>query len=161
MHEMTPEEIAWLAGLLEGEGSFFIVWKTSTTGEKYATFRITLGMTDEDVVRRAFEMTGIGTFRGPLVQAGMGWKPVWRWEVHKRDVIAELLPLIRPQMGKRRGERIDSILYHYEHSGRGPWRHGTRHAYERMKCKCDICRSAHAKRFREKRQVASTSARPA
>jgi hypothetical protein len=52
---MTPLETAWLAGLLEGEGSF-----SCTIANKHRPLSrrmvVQLGMTDEDIVRRAGEL---------------------------------------------------------------------------------------------------------
>ena len=48
---ISVKDIAWLAGLLEGEGSFF-------TASHKRQPKLALGMTDEDVVRRASLLMG-------------------------------------------------------------------------------------------------------
>lgn len=52
MTPVNPLEVAWLAGLLEGEGSFIMSKSGKWKGVQHTSPLITLGMTDEDVVRR-------------------------------------------------------------------------------------------------------------
>jgi hypothetical protein len=56
---LKPEELsertvalAWAAGVFEGEGCFSLHKVTSAWHKEYRYFRMSMGMTDEDVVRR-------------------------------------------------------------------------------------------------------------
>lgn len=49
---MTPEEVAWVAGLLEGEGYF------SISSARHRQARVVCSMTDEDVVRKLHVLAG-------------------------------------------------------------------------------------------------------
>lgn len=148
----TEAEVSWLAGLLEGEGYFGVFEKRSTTGLMYPALRLQLNMTDEDIVRRAYAIAGVGGVRGPLIPNQKNRKPVWSWTVHRRDDVAQVLGLIRPWMGQRRGARIDEALAAYERSGRPSWQHGTRQGYEKHRCRCDDCRAANTARMQTYRK---------
>lgn len=98
--------IEWLAGLLEGEGCF----GRYSAGPKQPHLRyarIQLGMTDEDVVRRVHEFTGVGHVYEPKQRPGC--KRIWIW--HARNHEAEsLMQKLHPLMGLRRQAKIDEVL---------------------------------------------------
>src|SRR4051812_6399725 len=94
----TDVEIAWLAGLLEGEGSFMAHWATThkNNGSDQRYFRIDLSMTDEDVVRKAARLMGATSL---FVQnrKETGRKPMWRTRLMGKHA-REVAKLIRPHM---------------------------------------------------------------
>ena len=99
---VTNEWMAWFAGIVEGEGYIGLSPRVC----------IHVSMTDEDVVRRVYEVAGCGTFSGPFKKGGAKdhWKPQWRWTIHYRDDVARLLMAIRPFLGKRRGFAADTAI---------------------------------------------------
>lgn len=92
------DDLLWLAGLLEGEGTF-----DSHRG-KYP--RIRLGMTDRDVVGRAASLMD-AKIRLSLHPAPA--KPTWHTEI-SGDRAAEIMRAILPFMGARRSAKIATIL---------------------------------------------------
>jgi hypothetical protein len=99
----------WLAGLVEGEG--WIGLQTLRDRGVERTYpRISLQMTDEDVVRRAQVVTGVGQVNGPY--SGTRYKACWRWVVNKRADVDMVLILIYPLMGARRQAKIRDCLMH-------------------------------------------------
>lgn len=100
----TTAELTWLAGLLEGEGCFFI------DRGKYA--RMTLKMTDRDVVYRAYRTTGVGTFTEshPPRDQRTGRQPTFVWRVSRKDDVLSLMEDLQPLMGARRANKIQEIL---------------------------------------------------
>lgn len=101
------QELAWLAGLLEGEGSF------SRIQERKSAVVIYLGMCDEDVVRRARDVV-IGLVGEPLTVTRTRAKRAnhndqFRFRVYS-DRARQLMELLRPFMGERRGQKIDQLL---------------------------------------------------
>jgi len=100
-------DIAWLAGLLEGEGSFYLSRGTNPT--------ITLGMTDEDVVRRVALLMGVDqhVYRQQL---GSG-KPFFRIAILGSKAHAWMMTLAC-LMGKRRKEKIFECLRSYMNNPR-------------------------------------------
>lgn len=108
LRDMTVAELAWLAGLIEGEGAF-------TTNNGGHNPRIVMSMTDEDVVRRAHVVSGVGRVGGPYQQKNNRstttvWKPTWRWDVSKTEDALDLMELLYPLMGERRQQKIDELL---------------------------------------------------
>lgn len=101
---MTKTELAWVAGLLEGEGCFS---KKSNKGTARNVI-VSCQMTDPDVLRRLHRLAG-GTFHGPYPNGPRGRLPRYTWRVHgetARSLMADLLPL----MGLRRSARIRELI---------------------------------------------------
>jgi hypothetical protein len=96
--------LAWLAGLLEGEGCFII--------RDNGTMRITLDMTDEDVVRRAHKVSGMGHVWGPVKVNGGKCKDSWRLNICYHEHVYALCAALYPFMGVRRKLRITEMLKH-------------------------------------------------
>src|SRR6266851_166503 len=110
---MTEIELAWLAGLLEGEGSFgFGVIKRPDRQSDTSYIRVRLSMTDHDVIQRAANLTGApvcGPYRG---KSGKD-KPIWCADVpgYKAEII---MRQILPFMGERRTAQITKALEHWD-----------------------------------------------
>lgn len=100
---MSETDIAWLAGLLEGEGSFDL------HRDRYP--RIRLGMTDRDVVERAARLMGsrvrTNYREGPYLA-------MWHTELSGGRA-AEVMALISPYLGARRSLKVATALGHYRH----------------------------------------------
>lgn len=92
------DDLLWLAGLLEGEGSF------DAHRGKYP--RIRLAMTDRDIVGRAASLMG-AEFRLSLHPAPA--KATWHTEI-SGERAAEIMREILPFMGARRSQRIADVL---------------------------------------------------
>lgn len=97
---MTENEIAWLAGLLEGEGSFNL--------NKKHSIAVKLEMTDEDVVRKAQSTTGVGRVVARPSRK-KGHKPTWSWVITGNNANSVLVQIL-PFMGARRTEAIQNLL---------------------------------------------------
>lgn len=94
----TRDDLLWLSGLLEGEGTF------DAHRGKYP--RIRLAMTDRDIVGRAASLMD-STIRLSLHQAPN--KPTWHTEI-SGDRAAAIMAAILPFMGARRSQRIAEVL---------------------------------------------------
>jgi hypothetical protein len=105
--EWTAAEIAWLAGLYEGEGS---MTKSS----------LAISMTDEDVIRRAAELLGTqvsgpyevrrrdadGVLHSARVDGKGDYKSMWKVQVGRAGTLKHLIPLMWPWLGARRREQL-------------------------------------------------------
>lgn len=99
---MKDTEIHWLAGLLEGEGSF-IFGPPSSPG----SVAIQIQMTDEDVIRRVSSFFGNKYHKTtPKNKKHKSIFSVCIRGTKARDLMEKLLPL----MGERRSNRIRDIL---------------------------------------------------
>jgi len=101
-------DVLWLAGLLEGEGSF------DAHRGKYP--RIRLAMTDRDVVGRAASLMD-AKVRLSLHPAPA--KATWHTEI-SGERAAEIMREILPHMGTRRSGRIADVLgvAHFRETGK-------------------------------------------
>ena len=105
---MKTSDTAWLAGLLEGEGHFHV--------RASGTPRITLDMTDKDVVERAARLMKCPLY-GPLREANLS--KVWRAQasgVNARGIMMTVLSLL----GQRRSKKVEEILQVWRNHVRPP-----------------------------------------
>lgn len=93
----------WLAALLEGEGSF----TCQVVSEYNIRPRITLNMTDKDVVDRAAKLFGAPLW-GPYSKQAPR-KDVWATAVAGWHA-AEWMRILQPYLGKRRQAKVSEIL---------------------------------------------------
>ena len=97
---MTDIELAWLAGLLEGEGCF-----------SYRRDRdiptVEVKMTDLDVINRVARL--MGRTVTPIPAQREGYQPQYRARI-QGEPARELMRRLQPHMGKRRAARIAELL---------------------------------------------------
>ena len=95
----TLTEIAWVAGLLEGEGSFLAT--------KYGSPFVTIQMNDKDVLVRLRDILGVAKLYGPYRhRRGTSFDtPHYRVTAYSASAIAWMLT-IWPFMGVRRRAKI-------------------------------------------------------
>lgn len=102
----TDAEIAWAAGIFEGEGCFSTVGKVGMYGRR--NLRATLMMGDEDVVRRFAAIVGVGKVYDR--KQGRPNRPLTVWHCGKRAEFRRLAEMLRPWLGERRTARLDELL---------------------------------------------------
>lgn len=98
----STNDLHWLAGLLEGEGSFL---KGPPSAPNRPVIRV--HMTDRDVVERVAELFQVSVVYLPARKEN--WKPTWLASLTGRRAVA-LMQQIRPYMGERRMRQIDAAL---------------------------------------------------
>ena len=100
-------ELAWLSGLLEGEGCFTV---TRADGHSYPV--ISLQMCDYEIVRRAADLIGTARLhmREPRYQ---NWDRTFVAQVSGQQA-AQWMIRLQPLMGLRRSHAISSALALYE-----------------------------------------------
>ena len=100
-------DVAWAAGLFEGEGCI------SNDKKKYR--RLSINMTDEDVMKRFVRIVAYGNLKGPHLprkseNPNGKYKPFWQWGVGKRSEVLRILKMFIPYFGKRRSQKaIEAI----------------------------------------------------
>ncbi|MGC5319329.1 hypothetical protein ACPXB5_11385 [Micromonospora arida] len=103
-------EQAWLAGLLEGEGSFTASHFNGPRSPRSP--RVTLAMCDQDIVERAAALMGAPSVHSKPVQPtdlGNLRRPQWQAAVMGFQAV-EVMARVRPTMGARRRARIDELI---------------------------------------------------
>jgi hypothetical protein len=101
---MTETELAWLAGLLEGEGTFTINYVKGKSDQPC----IEVKMVDLDVIERACALMGrVSVYARKPDQTGHQIQ--YRVRLRGKRA-AHLMRQLLPHMGKRRQARIREIL---------------------------------------------------
>jgi len=101
---LTDPQIAWAAGLFEGEGCIYHAGGT--------TYILQVAMTDKDVIDK---LNTIFPGRLDITHAGKSYrKPLYRWRVGKREDVSYLLGKLLPFFGDRRAHKALTTLDTYE-----------------------------------------------
>jgi hypothetical protein len=98
---MTTEEIAWAAGLFEGEGT----WQITNKGYVQAA----LGMTDRDVVERFARIVDMGNVTR-VHRPTQNRQDIWHWYIGSRRDVQRLALMFIPHLGERRRARALELL---------------------------------------------------
>lgn len=98
-------QVAWAAGLFEGEGC---VSSSRHPSGKWCV-QARLGMTDEDPVRRFAGIMGVGRVRGPIQSKRPNEKPVYEWYVKNAPGVLAVITLLSPWLGQRRSARAAEV----------------------------------------------------
>lgn len=109
MGHLTPIDVAWLAGLFEGEGCL-----SRHSHRKCWVMRIK--MTDRDVVERVHGLLGGKLMYLDTSKIKAHYKPSWTWHEGRQKQIRDIVLLLRPHLGQRRAAKCDEFL-EYFHAG--------------------------------------------
>ena len=102
----TEAQIAWAAGLFEGEGCIYL----SPPSKRGQAKRLTVAMTDRDVLDRFAAIVGVGGIRPHPVRGNR--KPCWAWNANRWEDVVYVLDLLMPHFGERRTAKALEILAH-------------------------------------------------
>lgn len=102
----SDADLYWLAGLLEGEGSFL-----AGPPSRPNSPRVSLTMIDYDVVRRAADLLGVKSFR--TVKRNERWQTAYSLTLRGSGAIAAMREMY-PLMGVRRQAQINRALDSYD-----------------------------------------------
>ena len=111
MLDLTEPQIAWIAGLLEGEGYFGIDRRSS---KRYANSKtpdspfIKIAMTDEDVIANISAYLEKPYYT--LSRLTVTGKKVHQLHLGEKQKVLWLLQRIRPYLGERRGTKADECI---------------------------------------------------
>jgi len=115
MLNLTETDIAWIAGLLEGEGYFGIDNRSKDRYEVSNTPPspfIKISMVDEDIIERLSQLLDKSYF-SPTRKTVTG-KQVYTLHIGEKEKVLFVLQKILPYMGARRGERIKESISHLQ-----------------------------------------------
>jgi hypothetical protein len=101
----TKIELAWAAGLFEGEGSVSLMLKASGR----PSIQLCLTTTDRDVIDRFALIVGAGKIYGPYIRPG-NRKPQYSWRAHGWKLLRRLNEQWRGMLGGRRRAKFDKLL---------------------------------------------------
>jgi hypothetical protein len=103
--DIDSEDLCWLAGLIEGEGTFLAGPPSAPRSPA-----VQLSMVDRDVVERAGALLGAAVSVVPSRREG--WKTAYCTRVRGARAVLWMKRL-RPLMGSRRREQIDRAMASY------------------------------------------------
>ena len=113
MLNLSETEIAWIAGILEGEGYFGIDNRSKDRYELSKTPPapfIKISMVDEDIIQRLSKLLDKSYF-SPSRKTVKG-KQVYTLHIGEKEKVLFILEKILPHMGERRSERIRECISH-------------------------------------------------
>lgn len=94
------KEIAWAAGLYEGEGTCCI---------SHGSAIVSIVMTDLKPVQWFFETIGCGKIYGPYQYKKM-YKPWYRWSVCGWSNVNDIFDKLKPWLADRRIQQFEKVL---------------------------------------------------
>lgn len=121
---MEPTEIAWAAGFWDGEGCAYI---QKGRPRKDGTIALRPGLAisqsggDDvapEVLLRFQRIVGCGAVTGPYVYKNPHARPAWRWALHARSEITDVVALLWPYLGTEKRDQAMDMLDRCEASRR-------------------------------------------
>jgi hypothetical protein len=124
----TRENLAWMAGIFEGEG--YVQGRSRkynrADGREFTTvgFRLAITMSDEDVIKRFHQLAGVGTCNGPrrspsaVIRFPDG-KPMWDYRASGSEAYALAIALWQ-WLGVRRRDQLKTAIEAWRQSP-GHW----------------------------------------
>jgi hypothetical protein len=115
MLNLTETEVAWIAGILEGEGYFGM---DNRSKDRYEVSKIPpapfikVSMVDEDIIQRLSKLLDKSYF-SPSRKTVKG-KQVYTLHIGEKEKVLFILQKILPYMGVRRAERITECISHLQ-----------------------------------------------
>jgi hypothetical protein len=100
-------ELAWAAGLFEGEGCIAL---NKANDRRGAYARLSLNMNDEDSVRRFHDAVGVGYVSGPHLRPDPKHKPYWNWYISAFEPVQHVIASLWYGLGERRKARAREVL---------------------------------------------------
>ena len=105
--KISTRDIIWLAGLIEGEGSF--LWHSTGAGNGSYHPVVTIGMTDKDIIERVSRIWELTSVRINRYQKRPQCKDMWRTTLTGSRAIGWMMMLYQ-FMGIRRKAKIREII---------------------------------------------------
>lgn len=104
----TREQLAWAAGIFEGEGCISLLRRRSPRSDIHSVM-VSMYMTDRDVIERFSEIVSIGHLtHGPFKKDTNLLGHVW--QTGKFEHAQALIALLWPWLGDRRRARAVEVL---------------------------------------------------
>lgn len=103
-------QLAWAAGLFEGEGWLRANWNLNSGKYIYLRAEASIGMSDRDPLIEMQRLFG-GTVRHVVTPSMMDhWKPKWQWTIGGRPAVRSFIHQIGGYMGARRQAQMANVM---------------------------------------------------
>jgi hypothetical protein len=110
--QLSDFELGWVCGILQGEGCFFVTTRRTAKYGPHLYARVTVCMTDRDVLEQLQRVTGVGILE--KVRERKDPRPISQWIVCRNQEAIELMIAVYPHMGVRRQAKIREVLAQVE-----------------------------------------------
>lgn len=116
----TRENLAWVAGIIEGEGYIAARPVNKVDNTKSCALQIQLEMTDKDVVELVALRAGLGRVTGPFRRESIKHhKDTWGWGVYGVEAYALLIAILPWLCERRKNAALNGIKQWLSQPGRG------------------------------------------
>jgi hypothetical protein len=103
-------DLAWLAGLIDGEGCFSTLYRHGKGGAASYTLRIVLESRDKFVLEKVQQIAGGRLqYRRPLKSWKPNWSDQWEWNLGKHDELYVLCQELLPFLVLKKDNCINTI----------------------------------------------------
>jgi hypothetical protein len=97
-------DIAWVAGLFEGEGCIARPTHKRTRKDTYT--KVQLGSVDRDIIARFDIIVGAGSIYESTLPSGKQW---YEWNITNIPEVKEFIAVIWPYLGERRRAKATEL----------------------------------------------------
>lgn len=104
---VTEADVAWAAGLFEGEGTIVI---TTATRSGHPRVGIAVASTDLDVLERFQQVIGFGGIHKKTTKVQAHHKQQYQWGCGTNKETVRILTMLHPWLCTRRAERADQAM---------------------------------------------------
>lgn len=122
MADFNREELAWVAGFVDGEGYFGL---TNTAGRptdqrRYKSPKLTISQCDRRVLDRVHESLGCGNITGPYVKKNIKWRPSFTFHVSGFETTQAVICQLWPWLSPVKKEQAKNVLLEYHKFNQRP-----------------------------------------
>ncbi len=100
-------DVAWAAGLFEGEGC--LTWHSVPDTVAGRRFKVSIGSNDKDVLDKFAALFPVGKVRGPY-KDGKGRRVSWQYQCTIAEHVYAVVVALYPWLCSRRKARIEQFL---------------------------------------------------
>lgn len=106
------EQLAWAAGLVDGEGSFILARTHGrpTDKRRYAAPRLSVAQCHEGVLNTLHSALGFGTIYGPYKPKQPRANPFWLYQITGFEETQAMIALLWPWLGEVKKAQAKRIL---------------------------------------------------
>lgn len=109
---MRPEDLGWLAGILDGEGTITLLAR-SREGRSHRQPTLSATSTDREILEHLVKLVGGNISR--VVKYKAHHKDAWIWKLNGGSCVLEVLQAVRPWLkAPKKRRRAEFLLQRYD-----------------------------------------------
>jgi hypothetical protein len=128
---LTIADLAWTAGIIDGEGSVFVMKQKRKDRERDTNYilRVSVQSTDPYMTKELFKMFPEGAEFSVQRERGFGWSDTLKWQLNGKKAarfLKEVLPYIRVKQDQIK------LALEFQETTKKHWRHMLPEDYEKQ-----------------------------